>query len=181
MTTAAMILREDLAAIGTQVAGALNHGRAVPRLPPLTRAAVMGQVQSSLTALQDISIADVLVLAWSASQTLRKAAHASITTGQPQPVHLDGYAVPVDYQPTLDVFINAKLVATIHFVLSLTLELFNLDGVVELGRLMRVSVQTFDVTASLSMAGQALAARKARLNIGVELPLPADGLPLGTR
>jgi hypothetical protein len=181
MTDAAMILREDLAAIGDHVAGALNQGAVVTRLPPLTSQAVLKQVQSSFTALQEVAIGDVLQLAWSASKTIQKAVRASISTGQPQPIHLDGYAIPVDYQPTLDVLINGRKVATIHFVLSLALELFNLDGMVERGRLMRLSAQTFDVTVSLSMAGRTLAARKARLNLAVELPLPADGLPLGRR
>ena len=179
MTTAAMILHEDFDAIQGQVAGALNQGTAVPRLPMLTREAVFAQIQSSLSALQDITIGDALSLAWSASQTLRKAAQESLSTGQPRPVHLDGYAVPVDYEPALDVLVNGKKVATIHFVLSLALELFNFDGVVEQGRLTRLNVQTFDVTVSLSLAGRTLAARKARLNVALELPVPSNGLPLG--
>jgi len=178
MTTVGMILQEDLAGIGAEVAGVLSHGTAVPRLPPLTRDAVLGQVQSSLASLHDITITDLLKLAWSASRTLHKAARDSLATGTPQNVHLDGYAVPIDYEPALDVLVSKKRIATVTFGLRLSLELFNVDGVVERGRLVRLRSETFDVTATVSIAGHTVAARKARLNAAIELPLPADGLPL---
>ncbi len=178
VTTVGMILQEDFANIGTEVAGVLNHSTAVPKLPPLTRDAVLGQVQSSLASLHDIAITDLLQVAWSACQTLLKAASDSLATGTPQNVHLDGYAVPIDYEPAIDVLVARKRIATVTLGLRLALELFNLDGVVERGRLVRLLSETFDVTATVSLAGRAIAARKARLNLAIELPLPADGMPL---
>lgn len=58
------------------------------------------------------------------------------------------------------------------------LELFNFDGVVERGRLVRLGSETFDVTATLTAEDQTLARRKARLDLRFELPLPTDGIPL---
>lgn len=178
VTTAGMILRDDLAGIGAHAVEVVSRGTVVPRLPPLTRDAVLGQVQASFTALHDITVGDVLKLAWSACQTLRRVARESLATSRPQAFHLDGYAVPVEYQPAVDVLVGGKRIATIHFGLCLTLELFHIDGIADRGRLVRLQTQTFDVTASLTMAGRTLASRKTRLNLAVEFPLPADGLPL---
>lgn len=180
VTTVGMILQDDLANIEAQAVALLKHDKAVLRRPPLTRDTVFGQVQSSLASLQTVSISDLLKLAWSVSRTLRRAADESLATGRPQTFHLDGYAVPVDYRPSLDVFVGKKRIATVHFGLCVTLELFNIDGVVERAHLMRVQSHLFNVTASLSVESRTIASRQATLNLAVEFPIPVDGLPLRT-
>ena len=52
------------------------------------------------------------------------------------------------------------------------LELFNFDGVVEHGWLVRLSCETFTVTAAFTVAAQALAPHTVPLNLDLELPLP---------
>jgi hypothetical protein len=78
----------------------------------------------------------------------------------------------------LKVLVDNQVRATVKFGLRLTLELFNFDGVVALGRLRRLSSQACDVTVSLTVEGKAVAGRKAPLNLRLELPLPANGIPL---
>ena len=178
MTTAGTILQDDFASIGASAVGVLNHSEAVLRLPPITRDRVLGQVQSSLFGLHDIEIGEVLKLAWETSRSLTTAAHQSLATNRPQDVHIDGYAIPVDYDPELEVLVNGQHIATVHFRLRLLFELFNFEGVVEHGRLVRLNSDVFDVTTVLAWEDQTIARRTAHLNFKFELPVPAGGIPL---
>jgi hypothetical protein len=178
MTTAGMILQDDFATIAARAAGVLNNSQAVLRLPQVTRDTVFGQVQSSLAALHDIDVREALLAAWDASRTLNEAAHRSLATNASQPVHLNGYAIPIDYEPELQVLVDGQTIATVHFQLRITLELFNFDGVVERGRLVRLSSEAFTVTAVLTVEGQTVAHRSVRLDLRYELPVPPDGIPL---
>lgn len=175
MTTVGALLQPDSESIAHQAANLLGTGRAAVRLPP---ADLYGQVRAGFTALHDIRIGDVLQLAWQTSRTLREAAKQSVRTRTPQPVHLNGYAVPCDYAPELELLVNQKRVAVIHFGLRVTLELFNFTGTVHNGRLVRLHSDVFDVTAALSAEGHLLAQRTTHLDLAVELPVPAAGIPL---
>jgi hypothetical protein len=178
MTTVGMILQPDFASISGRAIGVLNNSQAVLRLPPITRDAALGQVQSSLGGLHEIEVSEVLKMAWEASTTLTEAAHRSLTTSAPQDVHMDGYAIPVDYEPELEVRVRSQPVATVHFRLRLTLELFNFDGVVERGRLVQLRSDAFEVTVVLTAEDQIVARRSERLDLRFELPLPTGGIPL---
>jgi hypothetical protein len=178
MTTVGMILQPDFASIAGRAVGELNNSQAALRLPPIAHAAVLGQVQSSLGGLHEIEVSEVLKMAWEASRTLTEAAHRSLITNAPQDVHLDGYAIPVDYEPELEVRVNGQRVATVHFRLRLTLELFNFDGVVERGRLVQLRSDAFEVTAVLTAEDQMVARRSERLDLRFVLPLPTGGIPL---
>jgi len=177
MTTVATILQPDLGAIGSRVAGVLSQVSAVRRLPATTRAAVLDQVTSSLT-LQDISIGNAISLAFSASARLLLAGRRSVKTGQPQTVRIDGYSVPIDYEPAIDVLVNGTRVATVSLRLRVGLELAHLQAQVAQGRLVGLSCDTFDVLVSVAIFNHTIAARRARLQPAVELPLPPGGLPL---
>jgi hypothetical protein len=178
MTTAATLLQDDFASIAASAVGVLNNSEAVLRLPPITRDRVLGQVQSSLFGLHDIEIGEVLKLGWETSRSLTTVAHQSLAMNRPQDVHMDGYAIPVDYDPELEVLVNGQHIATVHFRLRLTFELFNFEGVVERGRLVRLNSDVFDVTAVLAAEDQTIARRTAHLNLKFELPVPAGGIPL---
>jgi hypothetical protein len=178
MTTAGTILEDDFATIAARAVGVLSNSQAVLGLSPVTRDRALGQVQSSLGALHDIDIREALLAAWEVSKKLNEAAHESLATNAPQNVHIDGYSIPIDYEPELEVLVDGRPIATVHFRLRLTLELFNFDGVVERGRLVRLSSEAFDVTAVLAAEGQTVARRSARLDLRFELPVPPDGIPL---
>lgn len=178
MTTAGMVLQDSFADIASRAVTMLSNSRTVLQLPPATRDSALSQVHSSLTGLHDIEISDVLRTALEMSRTLNTAARQSLATRTAQQVHINGYVIPIDYQPVLEVLVNEQRVATVHFRLRLTLELFNFDGVVERGRLVQLNSDALDVTAALAAEGQTLAMRKARLDLRFELPLPADGITL---
>jgi len=179
MTSAGMILQQDFANAAARAKLALSTQRAVVRLLPPTRELIMGQVGSALERLNTIEIGDVLERVWLTSRTLIQAAHRSQNSGRPEAVHFNGYSVPVDYEQKLEVYVGTpRPVATVPFGLQLILELLNFDGVVERGRLVRLSCETFTVTAALTVARQVFAPHKVRLNLDLELPLPAGGFRL---
>jgi hypothetical protein len=178
MTTVGAILGRDLFAVGARAAEVVGGTRGVLSLPPLTRETVLSQVRSGLAPLAEITVGDVLKVAWGASRTLVKAGNESLRTDQPQTVHLEGYAVPVDYEPRLDVTVENVLVATVHFRLRLDVEAFHLDGVVEHGRLTSLACEALTVTASVSIEGRQLAERTVPVDLRVELPMPAAGIPV---
>jgi hypothetical protein len=178
MTTAAALLADDLHTITTGLTRAAGATKAVVRLPPLTRQQVLGQLGSAVTELHRITIADALTTAWQVSRTLSRAGHESLRTGRPQPVHLNGMAIPVEYAPTLEVIVNGHRIATVETAIQLSLELFNFDGAVSNGHLVELRSDTFDVAVGFSVQGQVLAQRTTRLNLAVEMPLPTGGIPV---
>jgi hypothetical protein len=178
MTTVADILRDDLARIGARAADVVGGTRGVVGLPPLTRETVLSQVRSGLAPLGQITVGDVLKVAWGACRTLNKAGRESLARNAPQPVHLDGYAVPIDYEPRLDITIEDVQIATVHFRLRMTVEAFRLDGSVEGGRLVNLACEALQVTATVDVEGHQVAQRKVPVDLRIELPLPAEGLPV---
>jgi hypothetical protein len=178
MTTVADILRDDLSRLGSRAAEVVGSARGVATLPPLTRERVLSQVRSGLAPLAEITVGDVLKVAWGACRTLQQAGRKSLATNEVQPVHLDGYSVPVDYEPRLDITIEGVQVATVHFRLRLTVEMFKLDGAVEQGRLVRLACEALQLTAAVDVEGHQLTERKVPLDLRIELPFPAAGLPV---
>lgn len=178
MTTVADLLRDDLARISGRAAEVAGSARSVVTLPPLTRETVLSQVRSGLAPLGEITVGDVLTVAWGACRTLQKAGRESLATNEAQPVHLDGYSVPVDYEPRLDITIEDVQVATVHFRLRLTVEAFKLDGAVERGRLVSLACEALQITATVEVEGHQVAERTVPLDLRIELPLPAVGLPV---
>ena len=178
MTTAGTILHYDVADIAARTAGTLNATGAVVRLPPDSQAAVTAQLRSAFAALHDIKIRDLLCYAMQASKTLVNAGRDSLARNAPQHVHINGYQLPSEYAPELDVLVNGAPVATVHFRLEITLECLNFDGVVEHGRLVQFGSEVFRVVATLSAEGRTLASREAQLDLRLELPLPPGGLPV---
>jgi hypothetical protein len=156
----------------------VRGARGVVALPPLTRETVLSQVRSGLAPLAEITMGDALQVAWGACRTLVEAGRESLARNAPQPVHLDGYSVPIDYEPRLDVTVEDVQVATVHFRLRLTIEALRLDGSVEGGRLVSLACEALSVTATVEVEGELLAERKLSLDARVELPLPAEGLPV---
>src|SRR6185503_7016093 len=174
MTTVADILRDDLSRIGARAADAVGGARGVVTLPPLTRETVLSQVRSGLAPLGEITVGDVLKVASGACRTLQKAGRESLAKGSAQPVRLDGYAVPVDYEPRLDITLEDTQIATVHLRVRVTVELFKLDGSVEQGRLVQLACEALQVTATVDVEGHQVAERKVPLDLRVELPLPAS-------
>lgn len=178
MTTVAQILSQDLGSIALAVSGAAAHTDGVLQLPPLSRQAVLGQVETSLNALHEITVGGALGLAWQVSRTLNQAGQDSLRTRQPQTAQFQGFAIPIEYEPQLQVLVNQQPVASVALTLRLTLELFHFTGVVRLGRLVEVSSDTFNVTVELFAAGRRLAHRTTHLNLALEMPLPTGGIPV---
>jgi hypothetical protein len=173
MTTAGQILHDDLNAITLSLAGTAAATTAVLNLP---RADVLGQVRSSLNELHQITVEDVLTKVWQISSTLNRAGRKSLKTGQPQPVHINGLEVPIEYQAKLQILINQQPRATIPVVITLTLKLFNFNGVVANGNLVQLSSKTFDIAVAFAAAGRTLADRTSHLNLSLEMPLPVGGV-----
>jgi hypothetical protein len=178
MTTVADILRDDLARIGARAADHVGGTRGVVALPPLTRETVLSQVRTGLAPLSEITVGDVVKVAWGACRTLHQAGRESLAKNAAQPVHLDGYSVPIDYEPRLDITVEDIQVATVHFRLRVTVEMFRLDGSLERGRLVNLACEALQVTATVDVEGHQVAERKVPLDLRIELPLPAAGLPV---
>jgi hypothetical protein len=153
MTTVADILRDDLSRIGARAADVVGGARGVVTLPQLTRETVLSQVRSGLAPLGEITVGDVLKVAWGACRTLHKAGRESLAKNAAQSVHLDGYSVPVDYEPRLDITVEGTQVATVHLTLTVTVEAFKLDGSVERGRLVQLACEALQVTATVAVEG----------------------------
>jgi hypothetical protein len=174
MTTAGQILHDDLDAIARSLAGTVAASTAVLSLPP---ADALGKVRSSLNQLHQITVGDVLTKVWEVSSTLNRAGRKSLKTGQPQPVHINGLEIPIEYEAELQILINQVQEAAIPVVIGLTLKLFNFDGVVANGNLVQLRSEAFDVTVALSALGRTLD-RTSHLNLSLEMPLPVGGVPV---
>jgi hypothetical protein len=155
-----------------------RHLTAMLALPPFTQAVVARQVTAALEKVRDISMSDVLQRAWSVSRSLQRAGRESLTTGQRQTVHIEGFTVPVDYEAVLRIVIGEQRI-DVALRLTVAVELAHTTAAVERGRLVWVNSEAFTVRLSCSVADlPAKDLGEARLNLALEVPLPRDGLPL---
>jgi hypothetical protein len=165
--------------------GNANLGRAVANLPPMTRRKAVTQVREAAAGLLDIKLTDLLIAGWSQYHDLTSAARRTLQTpGSTELVTLVTHQVTVEQQPSVRVFVDGQLLATIRLTVTVVFYISGLLTGVSAGRLVAVHAGNCDISATLAIDDVEVATGQARLELPGAIPvtpgirlLPASEYP----
>lgn len=150
-------------------------------LSAAARTAVGTRVGEIATGLAALDLADVLAAGWRKHTALREAARRTLADpGSIELVDLATHRIRSAHQPTVDVLVDERKVATVEFSLELSFLLQGLVAGVRDGRLMALHSGDCEAVGVLSVEGIELARRQRELDLELALDLDA-GVPLLTR
>jgi hypothetical protein len=178
MTTVATLLSPHLDEATRAFAASVGQDNAVLQLPVLTRGMVSEKLSSSLQHLSAISIGGVLMQALPTCVSLYRAVEKSLSSGERQTAHVQGFTVPVDYEPELEIVVNGKKIASLRLRLRVGLELIGMTATVTAGRLVGLVADVFWVQIGLGAGPVTVPVVRAPLNASAEISLPPEGVPL---
>jgi hypothetical protein len=146
--------------------GALRPRLAAGGLGGLSPAGFEGAVQAFSTAVADLlqlDLVGLLVGGWRTHQDLRAAADRTVGSPAVEVIEIGRHSVTSEQQPYVDLLLNGVRVGTVHFGLSVTLDLAAAVATVRAGALVDVRPSRCTVTLRLTCEGEAVAARTAQL------------------
>jgi len=79
--------------------------------------------------------------------------------------------ITIDHQPSIDLLVNGKLVATVRFILLLQVRVEALTAIIRRGWLIGLRVGRCDFEASVSIEGTTVARRHAQLTLPFSMRL----------
>ncbi len=95
--------------------GEQSLGRALAHLPETTRKAAVQEAASTAAALLEVDPIEVLLRGWREHRDIVSAARRTLATpGSTELVTMAGHEVTVDQQPSVNVLVDGKQVATLH-------------------------------------------------------------------
>ena len=147
-------------------------------LSPPGQAQLVAEVSRAIGGLVNLDVVEVLVGGWRKHRALHTAAERTKPSpGGTEQVELTSHQITTTHRPYLDINVNGKKRATVHFDLGLTLVVDTMIGTVHHARLVAVQGGRCTVTAGLGCEGVPLASRQVVLDPHLVLRL-ADGIPL---
>jgi hypothetical protein len=135
------------------------------------------ELASAAAGLLGLDLRDVLVAAWRKHRALYAAAQSTKDSPATEVVQLATHRVTTTHRPSVDVVVNGARLATVHFELTLVLEVDSLLATVRQARLVALRGGRCTVSVVLAAAGQPLVSRQAVLDPSVTVPL-GDGITL---
>ncbi|MDN5767082.1 MAG: hypothetical protein L0H96_10550 [Humibacillus sp.] len=158
-------------------------GDALATVSAATGSAVVEEFTKVVAGLFAIDLTDALMMGWRSHQTLMAAARRTAQAADTEElVDLVTHEISWAQEPYVELFVDGLKVATVHFQLSLNLEVKALVASINGGRLTAVHSGSCTLTAALT--AQTLAAKALTLaerSAHVDLPLVLHlgrGLPL---
>jgi hypothetical protein len=147
-------------------AGVMNGlGAALGQVSTNGRSTVEREMTGALSTLLGLDLGEVIIAGWRSHRALVAAAQA--TQDNPsatEVVQLATHQIATGHRPYVDVIVNGVKLATVHFDLSLSLDIDAVLATVRGGRLVAIQSGRCTVTATLSCEGHQLASRKAKLD-----------------
>lgn len=137
--------------------------KSLKKTPGVTPAAAQGEVAKAASALLDISLTDVLLGGWRTLAALHKLGKQSrAAPGKPFELALGRHQIASRHKPSLEVFVNGKLVATIPFEAVLAFKIGTAVLVIRDGKITAIRSATFHVQGTFSCRSVVLASVKSR-------------------
>lgn len=129
----------------------------------------------------DIDLGSLVLDGWRKYDEVRQAAHSSTPPGAtPKRVRLIESRITSTHKPSIEVYVDNRLVATIGLGLDVEIDVHSLDAELRAGRLAALHTGNLDVRATLSVEEHEIAERTRSVDVGELLPLGDQGLPLVT-
>ncbi len=153
-------------------------GKALASVPAAQRELASRELGSAVGSLLGLRLGDVLVTAWRAHRALLAAGRATFENpAATEMVQLASHRITTAHRPYVDVIIDDRRIATLHFDLSLGLDVDTLLGTVRRGRLVALSSGRCAVTASLGCEGVDLVSGQTVIDPAASVTL-GDGIAL---
>jgi hypothetical protein len=122
--------------------------------------------------LLDLDLTTAMLGAWSRYAALKEAGRRTLAAPETEElVELLAHRMTLDHQPLIDLLVNGKRVATVHFVLMLEIAVEALSAVVRSGYLVGARVGRCIFDGSVSIEGKRVARRKAQLDLPFSIQL----------
>ena len=145
-----------------------------------TRNEAVKEVERITAEVTNLNLVDIIVGAVSTYGELRDAGRRTIgTPDSAEFVELVGHQVTLQNQPSIQLIVNGKQVATVNLLLSLVIDIQALTAVVRHGRLTALQIGRCDVGAFVGIEGTTVVRRQAQLQLPGSIPL-GTGIPLAT-
>jgi hypothetical protein len=145
-----------------------------------TRNEAVNEVERITADVTNLSLVDIIVGAVSTYGELREAGRRTI--GAPDSaefVELVGHQVTLQNQPSIQLIVNGKQVASVRLLLSLVIDIQALTAVVRRGRLTALQIGRCDVGAFVGIEGTTVVRRQTQLQLPGSIPL-GTGISLAT-
>ncbi len=119
---------------------------------------------SAVTDLLRVDVVGVLVGGWRTHRELQAAGHRTLTPpGTVEVVEIGRHRVSSEHRPYADLLLNGVKVGTIHFTLTLVLDLTAAVATVRGGALVEVRPSRSVITITLASEGVELASRRTQV------------------
>lgn len=165
---------------------AQSLGRALERLPRVTREAAIREAAAAAAALLKVDLIDVLVSGWRDHRDITAAARRTLVTpASKELVGLAPHRVTTIQQPSVSILIDGRRVHTLQLGLSILLDVTGLVAGVAVGRLAGVHSGRCEIGVALTVHEIEILTRRSHLELpgviavksGVRL-LPASEYPV---
>jgi hypothetical protein len=177
---------EALARQISSVGRAQSLGRALERLPRVTREAAIREAAAAAAALLKVDLIDVLVSGWRDHRDITAAARRTLVTpASKELVGLAPHRVTTIQQPAVSILVDGRRVHTLQLGLSILLDVTGLVAGVAVGRLAGVHSGRCEIGVALTVHEIEILTRRSHLELpgvialksGVRL-LPASEYPV---
>lgn len=146
-----------------------------------TRNEAVKEVERVIAEAGNLNLIDIILKAVSTYGELREAGRRTIgAPDSPEVVELVGHQVTLQNQPSVQLVVNEKRVATLRLLFSLVIDIQALTATVRQGRLTALQVGWCDVGASVGIDGTTVMRRQTQLQLPGSIPL-GPGIPLVAR
>jgi hypothetical protein len=163
-------------------------GRALERLPRVTREAAIREAAAAAAALLKVDLIDVLVAGWRDHRDITAAARRTLVTpASKELVGLAPHRVTTIQQPSVSILIDGRRVHTLQLGLSIIFDVTGLVAGVAVGRLAGIHSGRCEIGVALTVHEIEVLTKRSHLELpgvlalksGVRL-LPASDYPAGT-
>jgi hypothetical protein len=160
-------------------------GRALDRLPRVTREAAIREAAAAAAALLKVDLIDVLVAGWRDHRDITSAARRTLVTpASKELVGLAPHRVTTIQQPSVSILIDGRRVHTLQLGLSILLDVTGLVAGVAVGRLAGIHSGRCEIGVALTVHEIEILTKRSHLELpgvmalksGVRL-LPASEYP----
>jgi hypothetical protein len=165
--------------------GDQDLGRALARLPEMTRKAAVQEASATAAGLLKVDLIGVLARGWREHADIVAAARRTLAApASTELVSMSAHEITLEQHPSVSVLVDGQRMTTLELGLSLVFDISFLMLLISGGRLVAVRSGHCDITATLAVQGADLLARQAHLELpgvislrrGIRL-LPADAYP----
>jgi hypothetical protein len=165
--------------------GDQDLGRALARLPEMTRKAAVQEAAATAAGLLKVDLIGVLARGWREHADIVAAARRTLAApASTELVSMSAHEITLEQHPSVSVLVDGQRMATLELGLSLVFDVSFLMLLISGGRLVAVRSGHCDITATLALQGTDMLARQAHLELpgvvslrrGIRL-LPADAYP----